>query len=79
MKHAELKKGAGTARHDGLNHASFKKQDWTLGISLVSITIVFFTICYTAWKDQRTTNTNYLFKDATAMKELILNQMVQAH
>ncbi len=79
MKHAELKKGAGTIRHDELNLASLKKLNWVLGISLVSIAIAFLTFCYTACKDQRTNNPDYLFKDATAMKELILNQMVQAH
>jgi hypothetical protein len=79
MKHAELKKGAGTTIHDELNLASLKKLNWVLGISLVSIAIVFFTFCYTSWKDHRTNNPDDLFKDATAMKEFILNQMVQAH
>src|SRR4051812_23268736 len=61
-----------------LNIPSFKKQNRVLGLSIVTITITLITFCYTAWKDQRNTNPGDLFKDATA-KELILNQMVQAH
>jgi hypothetical protein len=79
MKHAELKKGAGTIRHDELNLASLKRLNRVLGISLISIAIAFLTFFYTAWKDHKTNNPDGLFKDATAMKEFILNQMVQAH
>ena len=79
MKHAELKKGAGKIIHNELNHASLKQLNWVLGISLVSIAIAFFTFCYTTLQDHRTNNPDDLFKDATAMKEFILNQMVQAH
>ena len=62
-----------------LNLASSKKQKWLLRLLTVSIAIAFLSFCYTVWKDQRTANPYSLFKDATGMKELILNQMEQAH
>jgi hypothetical protein len=79
MKQAELKKEAKVKAQGELNLTSLEKQDWILGILIISIAIALFTFCYTVRKDQRTVNPKDLFKDDTAMKEFILNQMVQAH
>jgi len=58
--------------------ASSKKQNRISGLLIVSIAIAFLAFCYTVWKDERTTDPNTPFKDATVMKEFILNQVVQA-
>jgi hypothetical protein len=77
MQQVEGKKEDRAKVQHELNLAYSKKQKWLLGLLTVSIAIAFLSFCYTVWKDQRTTNLND-FKDDTAMKEFILNQVVQA-
>ena len=64
--------------YKGLPISFSKKQKQVLDLLIVSLVIAFLAICYTAWKDQRNTYPNDLFKDTPTMKEIILTQVIQS-
>src|SRR5690349_66015 len=64
--------------YNGLPLPSSKKQKQVLGLLIISMVIALITVCYTVWKDQRNTNPNDLFKDASTMKDFILTQVIQS-
>ncbi len=77
-KQKEMKYKRRGKMQDELNHNSFQSQKGMLELLVVTIIITLLIIGYTVWKDQSTSNANHPLKDTVVMKDLILNQIVQA-
>ena len=77
MQYEKRKQEYKAKLYKGLPLPASKKQKQVLVLLIVSFVIAFLSVCYTAWKGQRDTDPNGLFKDTPTMKEFILNQVVQ--